>query len=74
MSAKLGLQLLLVLCPIWLGSQVVDTSFQLLQYIPVQSVYTTVDNLQNIYLATKQGKVLKYNTKGVNYLNIIIIG
>lgn len=41
-----------------------DTSFQLLYTVSVQSTYSTLDNLQNLYVANQDGQVLKYDNKG----------
>lgn len=41
-----------------------DSTFQLLQTIPIQSTYLTTDNLQNIYIATEEGQILKLNKHG----------
>jgi len=42
-----------------------NSNYQLLQTIPINSTYLTTDNLQNIYLATDEGKIIKFNKKGV---------
>ncbi len=60
-----GFELLLILFfPTLLCSQVKDTVLQLVRAIPIQSIYATTDNLQNIYIATEKGQVLKYNKNG----------
>lgn len=41
-----------------------DSNYQLLQTIPIKSTYLTTDNLQNIYVATDKGQLLKFNKKG----------
>jgi len=42
-----------------------DTTYQLLQTIPINSTYLTTDNLQNSYVATGEGKVIKFDKKGI---------
>jgi hypothetical protein len=42
-----------------------DSTFLLLHQIPVKSTCFTMDYLQNIYIATEEGQLLKYNNKGV---------
>lgn len=41
-----------------------DSTYQLVQKIPIQSTYLTTDNLQNIYLATEEGKIIKFDKNG----------
>jgi len=41
-----------------------DANYQLLQTIPINCTYLTTDNLQNIYAATEQGQILKFDKKG----------
>ena len=41
-----------------------DTTFQLVQTIPIQSSYLVADNLQNLYVATEKGQVIKYDKNG----------
>jgi len=41
-----------------------DTNYQHLQTIPTNSTYLTTDNLQNIYVATEKGQIIKYDKKG----------
>lgn len=41
-----------------------DFSYQLHQTIPINSTYLTTDNLQNTYIATAKGQVLKFDKKG----------
>ena len=76
---KIKLILLLSICAITLnfaqaispfgggwGEEVLpqDTNYQLLQTIPINSTYLTTDNLQNIYVATEKGQIIKYDKKG----------
>ncbi|MEM1123581.1 MAG: hypothetical protein AAGJ18_24290 [Bacteroidota bacterium] len=42
-----------------------STVFQLVRTIPVKSTYLTVDNLYNLYVATEDGQIRKYNEQGV---------
>ncbi|MFK7978992.1 MAG: hypothetical protein AB8G86_03340 [Saprospiraceae bacterium] len=41
-----------------------DSNYQLLQTIPIKSTYLTTDNLQNSYVATAEGKIIKFDKKG----------
>jgi len=38
--------------------------YQLLHIIPINSTYLTTDNLQNIYVATEKGQIIKFDKKG----------
>jgi len=42
-----------------------DTTYKLLQTIPINSTYLTTDNLQNNYVATSEGKIIKFDKKGI---------
>lgn len=41
-----------------------DSTYQLLHTIPINSTYLIADNLQNIYVATRQGQVIKFDKNG----------
>lgn len=41
-----------------------DSTYQLLQTIPINSTYLIADNLQNIYVATQKGQVIKFDKNG----------
>lgn len=41
-----------------------DTTFQFLQTISINSTYLITDNLQNIYVATEKGQVVKFDKNG----------
>jgi len=41
-----------------------DTAYKFLQTIPINSTYLTTDNLQNIYVATSEGKIIKFDKNG----------
>jgi len=47
-----------------LKKHIIDSTFQLLQTIPIKSTHLVTDNLQNIYVATKKGQVIKYDKRG----------
>ncbi|MEM6320241.1 MAG: hypothetical protein AAF960_21410, partial [Bacteroidota bacterium] len=42
-----------------------STVFQLVRTIPVKSTYLAVDNLYNLYVATEEGQIRKYNAAGL---------
>jgi len=41
-----------------------DSTFQLVKKIPIQSTYLTTDNLQNLYIATEEGQIIKFDKNG----------
>lgn len=41
-----------------------DSTYQLIQTIPINSTYLIADNLQNIYVATQRGQVIKFDKNG----------
>lgn len=41
-----------------------DTTYQLLQIIPINCTYLTTDNLQNVYAATEKGQIIKFDKNG----------
>ncbi len=47
-----------------INKQIADTTFQLLQTIPINSIYLIADNLQNLYVATQKGQVVKFDKNG----------
>ncbi len=47
-----------------ISTPIKDSTFQLIQTIPIQSTYLTTDNLQNIYVATDEGQIIKLDKNG----------
>lgn len=41
-----------------------DSNYLLLQTISIKSTYLATDNLQNLYVATKQGQIIKFDKNG----------
>lgn len=47
-----------------INKKITDTTFQLLQTIPINSTYLIADNLQNVYIANEKGQVIKFDKSG----------
>ncbi len=47
-----------------LAQNLSDSTYQFLQTIPINSSYLIADNLQNIYVATERGQVIKFDKNG----------
>ncbi len=41
-----------------------DSNYQLIQTIPINNTYLATDNLQNLYVATDKGKIIKFDKNG----------